>query len=599
MKLPVQRALTRARKTVAVFGGIDRRPVIREGEWRDMKNMTGERFPTASVRRKRGKVAVPGTGALTGLSSYSGAPVTTRGSSVTVGGVTVDMGLTSGLKDIVISGAFLFVFPDRKYLNLATLSGTPETGSLDGETVIMSEETEPERTDVRRETLLYASPCDETGAVMTFSRSVSTPQDPENGAYWYDLGTKPGALKQYRADTATWALCEPLVKLSFTGDPLGLPFAAGETVFVDFNVTRTQGGTDGSLKSGYYRLEKVGESYFVIKAPFVNRLYDGFTVTLSRRIPQMDFVTEAGNRLWGCRHSTENGVTVNEIYASALGDFTAWNTFEGISTDSYAASVGTDGPFTGAATFRGQPVFFKERAIHRVMGTSPSTFRIVTAAAPGAARFSHASIAAVGSYLYYNSPDGVARYSGSSAEIVSRQLGEGFLGDAAGGEAADKYIVRLSGANPGIYVFDPARKTWHREDGASAVRFCRAGKETYFFGEGDEYLTSVGGTGTVEPAVQWSCETGELSLGTVGRKSVSRLTVRMKMEPLARASFFIEYDGVPEWVPAGTVSATRIGSFSLPIRLRRCDTFRLRAEGEGDCMIYSVTRTEKEGSERD
>jgi hypothetical protein len=38
-------------------------------------------------------------------------------------------------------------------------------------------------------------------------------------------------------------------------------------------------------------------------------------------------------------------------------------------------------------------------------------------------------------------------------------------------------------------------------------------------------------------------------------------------------------------------------SFSVPIRQKRCDHFRLRIEGEGDAKIYSVAKTIEEGSD--
>ena len=56
---------------------------------------------------------------------------------------------------------------------------------------------------------------------------------------------------------------------------------------------------------------------------------------------------------------------VNELYACKLGDFKNWNCFLGISTDSYVASVGTDGPWTGAVTYLGNPIFFKETCLHK------------------------------------------------------------------------------------------------------------------------------------------------------------------------------------------------------------------------------------------
>src|SRR5699024_8801601 len=93
-------------------------------------------------------------------------------------------------------------------------------------------------------------------------------------------------------------------------------------------------------------------------------------VTVSREIPDMDFLTESENRIWGC--SSKN----HEIYACKLGDPTNWNCFEGISTDSYSATIGSDGDFTGACTHLGNVLFFKEDSIHKVWGSRPADFQI-------------------------------------------------------------------------------------------------------------------------------------------------------------------------------------------------------------------------------
>ena len=76
----------------------------------------------------------------------------------------------------------------------------------------------------------------------------------------------------------------------------------------------------------------------------------GFTdidVRLSRKVPDMDFVCEWNNRLWGC--SSEK----HELYASALGDPYNWNVFEGTSQDSYILTIGSTGEFTGICAYGG------------------------------------------------------------------------------------------------------------------------------------------------------------------------------------------------------------------------------------------------------
>ena len=76
-------------------------------------------------------------------------------------------------------------------------------------------------------------------------------------------------------------------------------------------------------------------------------------VTMERRVPDFDFVTEQGNRVWGCSRKE------NTIYACALGDPTNWYSYRGIASDSYAVSVGSDGAFTGAASCMGYVLFFR------------------------------------------------------------------------------------------------------------------------------------------------------------------------------------------------------------------------------------------------
>ncbi|MBR6915303.1 MAG: hypothetical protein IKN36_02990, partial [Clostridia bacterium] len=596
MKLPALRSLRRTKKTLAAFGGYDRRPGAADGTWYDMTNMTADRAPALAVRGRRGTVAVPGDGEITGIGCALGKPAVTRGSLVVVGDDTVDLGLSPGPKKLVSFGAYLLVFPDGKYVNAATLGtgGTPEFGDIDASATVTSEGDEPNAST------LVCTTCDENGNDIVYSRTVSTPQSPSNGDFWYDIGSTPAVLRQYRQDTDTWVGYEPYRKYRFDR-AVTIPPGVGETVYIDPEIIRTQGGTDGSPRRGYFRLQKKGADFFVVKGPVINRIYDGFTVRISRNVPKMDFVTEAGNRLWGCRYGDVDGKPVNEIWASALGDFREWHAFENVSTDSYVASVGSDGPFTGAATYRGNPVFFKERTAHRVMGTTPSTFRISTLECEGAGDGSDGSFASVGGLLYYVSPSGVMRYDGSSCEKISAPLGDGRFSASAAGEYGGKYYVGLTGETAsGLFVFDPRRRTWHREDGADVGGFCPVGSETYFFCRGGNALFTVGGSGgPYEDGIPWSVESGDFGLSSPRRRYLSRVTVKMSLPAGSRAELSVRYDGRGPFIPAAAVRGGPHGSFSIPIPLRRCGDFRIRISGVGYAEIFSVTLTGGEGSEYD
>lgn len=98
----------------------------------------------------------------------------------------------------------------------------------------------------------------------------------------------------------------------------------------------------------------------------------------------------------------DNGEVVNTIYACKFGDFKNWNSFPGISTDSYFVSVGSDGPFTGAVTLNGFPIFWKEGCLHKIYGDYPATFGVQTTACRGVQKGCDRSLAIVNEVLYYN-----------------------------------------------------------------------------------------------------------------------------------------------------------------------------------------------------
>ena len=153
-----------------------------------------------------------------------------------------------------------------------------------------------------------------------------------------------------------------------------------------------------------------GDDYIVVTGIIDRVTTQEAPITVARRMPNMDFVIESRNRLWGCRYGTDvNGNMVNEIYASKLGDFKNWNSFAGISTDSYAVTVGTDGQFTGAITHLGYPIFFKEGCMHKVYGDS-LPFGVQDTACRGVQKGCGGSLAIVNEVLYYKSRSAVCAY---------------------------------------------------------------------------------------------------------------------------------------------------------------------------------------------
>jgi hypothetical protein len=291
---------------------------------------------------------------------------------------------------------------------------------------------------------------------------------------------------------------------------------------------------------------------------------------------------------------------VNEIYASKLGDFKNWNCFAGVSTDSYAATVGTDGQFTGAATHLGYPLFFKENYMHKVYGNYPANYQIQTTACRGVERGSHNSLATVNEVLFYKARTGVCSYDGSLPVEVSAALGEVSYHNAAAGALGNKYYISMADETEGyhLFVYDTKKGMWHREDDTQADSFCNCRGDLYYIDHADNNIKTVRGTGATETApIKWQAVTGILGTDSPDKKYISKMDVRMSLAVGARVSFFAEYDSSGEWEHLFTMDGVKLRTFAVPIRPQRCDHMRLKIVGNGEAKIYSICKTIEQGSD--
>jgi len=323
-------------------------------------------------------------------------------------------------------------------------------------------------------------------------------------------------------------------------------------------------------------------------------------ITISRKMPDLDFIVESNNRLWGCRYGTnERGEVVNEIYASKLGDFKNWNCFMNLSTDSYRVSCGTDGPFTGAITHLGFPLFFKENCVHKVYGDYPANFRLQNTACRGVQKGSHKSLAIVNETLFYKSRNAVCAYDGSLPVEMSSALGEILYTDAIACAHGNKYYISMRFADGyALFVYDTAKGMWHKEDDIQVTDICSYMSEIYAIDPVENCIVTLLGSGAEgEDSVSWMVETGLVGMAMPDMKYISKLLIRMSLEHGSRVDVRIQYDSIGEWEQVCNMEVTSLRSFYVPVRPRRCDHFRIRIEGNGAGRIYSITKTIEQGSD--
>ena len=78
------------------------------------------------------------------------------------------------------------------------------------------------------------------------------------------------------------------------------------------------------------------------------------------------------------------------------------------------------------------------------------------------------------------------------------------------------------------------------------------------------------------------------------KKYVSSISVRLRTDKYMK--IMIMYDGDGLWETIAEVNRGMKRTVSIPVRIRRCDFFRLRISGEGDFRVYSIARSIERGS---
>lgn len=574
MRLPIMRKAKQKRTMQNTFLGYSREMDCGEGAFVDMKNMSGKSYPAVRTRDKRSRVTTA-ENKIYGIMSldifYNGGIVKNALIADCERGLTAyfeengmlkehkmfqSTALTDGPKTAVVSGMFIYFFPDNVYYNFMDKSmgnlyvrkvctlGVDSSGYLN--TVKVTPST------------LDGEEADETSPYRKLTRPVYKTVNgvPENEPYTY---------------------------LSFSS-----ALFEGDTVKIS--------GFDKAELCGYFNIKRKSakNDYLIIESTAVCSQSEG-EVVVERDIPQMDYVVSSGNRLWGCRYGLDRyGNCVNEIYASALGDPKNWHRVLGVSTDSWSCTVGRSGAFTGAAVMDGVPVFFKEDAILKVFGNYPSEFTLSETCARGIEAGSAKSAVFVNDDLYYKTYSGIVRYDGGMPVNVDSALGSEKYKNAVAGTVDDRYFISMenSEGERDLFVYDTRRGIWHKEDKANITAFARAGADLYFLtdtgGENEIYCVSEKPYLISEGDLDWMCETVNMGYTTPDRKYVSSLQIRTERDKYTDIAVFVQYDRDGEWHP---VYSAGKGDALLRVTPRRCDCFKLRIEGHGKCSVLSVTKT--------
>lgn len=497
-----------------------------------------------------------------------------------------------GLRRMVFLGGWVCIFPDGKYANTVKLRQWQELeegvdyGSM-GQKNVCTEGT------------ATIQACNAEGTVCAVTWADAAP----SSGYWVDTTESEPKLKAWSESQGLWLETNPYLRCAIAGAAKGLragdgvtlrsavdpaasgwraleQFWSGTHVLVDAYhdpgaADRAEGTDDyviltGMLPQDYsLALERFGLTYFV----------------LDRAVPDMDFVVEAANRLWGCHC----GDGVNELYGCKLGDFRNWSVFQGISTDSYRVARGHDGPYTGAAVLGGCPIFFRADCLEKIYPSANGDHGVVTVSLSGIEAGSADSAVVIRDRLYYKSAEGICVYNGTLPTLVSRALGDEAYRNAVGAALGSRYYVCMydKTGTPSLFVLDTETGCWHREDECSFLASYTQDNRLYLLQTLGSAPVCVNEAEDSE-SVDWWAETGDLLPKLGVRRQVTRLQLTVKLALGAEMRVYLRYDGGP-WLRKGEVTGNRLHTVTLPVPPRRCERLQLRIEGTGGMELHRLT----------
>ena len=493
---------------------------------------------------------------------------------------------------IIEMGAKLVIFPEKVVVN------TTEKDSFGR---FIDIQTLEKMSTVRNATLWMVNANGMRFAVnQKITEGNTAPTSVSNGDIWIDTSNEKPAVKVYSSQIEQWAKTQTYCSIS--SDGIGKGFEVGDAVELKFTDENIMGKVIVPAdEQKYFVLSKVEENsiYFpVVMTQETTELSNA--VSISRTIPEMDFVIENENRLWGCKYGEVDGETINEIFACKLGDPKNWHHFTNTSIDSYYVNLGADGEFTGAISYAGNPFFFREGCIHRIYGNYPSNYALKTINCHGVEKGSEKGITVMNDVMFYKSSVGVMAYTGATPVNMSEAFGDVHYKNAVAGSVGSKMYFSMEDVdgNSFLFTFDDKTKLWHKEDDLRSVDMATYDNEVYALSDDSRLFAMEGGSGKLEDDFEWYLVSGNMGYYTPFYKHLSRLNIKLSMAIGAKASLSIQYDSDGNWYHITNLSASgKVKSITIPVSPQRCDHFALKIEGKGECKVLSITKYVEGGSD--
>ena len=562
--------------TVDSFGGIDRRPCARPGDFDDLCGLAVTGGAAVETPPPLYRLDLPVDGDITPFTGGGAGWVLPDGSIWYRGSDTGEnAGVAEGRRFTATLGTVTLFFPDKTWFD----SSAGASGEL-------------EFTRASAADFMVTYDDEVVPPVIYVTGGEEPSVTPVGSAMWIHGGGAGGTPEAYRyyASGAAWVKQNTLhYRFAFTGAGAGI--AKGQTLRVS-GLTSTSGAVGNFI--GSYRVYHSTANAVILTGAVNYRLLcdlwaagaTHFTVPevkFERKVPDLAFAVAAGGRIWG---ASSDGSCV---CASAASDPFTWNAFFGGPSDSCRIEVGAPGDFTGVSSRGSDPVFFKENAILRLRGSRPDNFELEHIAAPGVSHTSPRGVCRIGDGVYYAAPDGrIYRWAGGYPRPLSDPTGRAFSGVCVGGSGGTCVV---SDGRRG-YVYDVDADSWRRIDPAPVCVFDYGGAVYLVCPEGDGHALYRMGSGVDDDlgegeAVipEWSAATSRFAPDSGHGCVPAELLVDMESDGASPVKVGFVWDG--EQRPLTDLRFRGRIRRAIALPQRNCSTVGVTLSGGGRFVLRS------------
>lgn len=555
--------------------------------------------------------------------------------------------VSPGKKQFAVVNTKLVIFPDKTYIDLTTR----ETGKLDAEVssaangaeisggnkltitpeskmddIRFSGSTNPRRTEISWVNT-YSSVGIFDGEVVKTGKKpmpvsllavgdIVCPNISDIGAYTVSManGEYVATMQEYEAldpseypdiptdqeaDDGTYATVEELqveerTKIKYTATcSVHFAFQVDLTdVFTVGDALTVSDAAGNTYCDKAIALEITSDTITFADGTFETALTIPTKTTVKRDVPDLDYICESENRLWGCAG--------NSIYASALGDPTNFYQYGEESTSSYAVAVSSEDKFTGCCKYSSSVLFFKEKCIHKILGSYPAEYSLYTSYSEGVKDGCSRSLVTINNVLYYYGLHGAYAYTGGTPQLVSVNFGNKRFSEAVGGTDGRFYFLSVKEGDDGLYfAYDIRTGIWCKEADRYCGRFVLVGTNMTYLEDGTVYDADTGGQAD---GIDWLVRFAPFGRSTeaayMHKAQYERLIFHADIPSGSTVNVYVSADGAPRKLVKQFKGINNNYVWTAVVPVNRTENYGLELTGHGRCTIRTITREYQERSDR-